>query len=129
MARKEFTYRGMRIDQLQRLSVEEFARLIPSRERRSLLRGFTQAEKNLLSKLQKRNSVKTHAREMVIIPAMVGKTVLVHTGKEYVPVEINEEMVGIRLGQFVLTRKIAKHASPGVMGKKATAAAGKVSVK
>jgi len=118
MAKKEFTYKGLKTEQLQAMSIEEFARIIPSRERRSLLRGLTPAEKNLLVKLSKRDKVKTHAREMVIIPQMLGKTIMVHRGKEYTPVTITEEMLGFRLGQFVLTRKIAKHASPGVTGRK-----------
>ena len=116
MAKKEFTYRGLKLEQLQKMSVEEFARLIPSRERRSIVRGFTQDEKSLLRKLNKRNNVKTHCREMVIVPQMIGKTVLIHNGKEYFPLTINEEMLGFRLGQFFMTRKIAKHTSPGVGG-------------
>ncbi len=101
------------------MSVKEFAQLVPSRERRTLLRGMTDVEKSLLRKLGKKASAKTHAREMVIVPQMIGKTVLVHTGKEYVQVPINEEMVGHRLGVFALTRKMVKHASPGVGAAKA----------
>lgn len=118
MAKKEFVYRGLTLEQIQKMGLKEFAALIPSRERRSLLRGMTEAEKSLLHKLEKRNNVKTHCREMVILPQMVGKTVLVYNGKEYTPVAITEEMMGLRLGEFVLTRKIAKHAAPGVGGKK-----------
>ncbi len=114
MAKKEFTYRGLSVEQLKKMSVKEFAALIPSRERRTLLRGFTDAEKNLLRKLEKRNNVKTQCREMVIVPQMIGKTLLVHNGKEYTPVPINEEMVGFRLGEFHLTRKPIKHNSPGI---------------
>jgi small subunit ribosomal protein S19 len=118
MARKEFTYRGIGTDQLLRMSIQEFAKLTPSRERRSLLRGLTDVEKNLLRKLAKRDGVKTHAREMIIVPQMVGKTVSVYNGKEYTALGITEEMLGRRLGQFVLTRKIAKHSAPGVGAKK-----------
>lgn len=114
MAKKEFSYRGLSTEQLQKMSIKEFAALIPSRERRSLLRGLTDAEKNLLRKLQKRDNVKTHAREMVIVPQMIGKTLLVHSGKEYAPVAVTEEMLGFRLGEFVQTRKSVKHASAGV---------------
>jgi len=117
MAKKEFTYRGQSVDALQKMSVKEFAQLVPSRERRTLLRGMTDAEKSLLRKLEKRASVKTHSREMVIVPQMMGKTVLVHSGKEFTPVIITEEMLGMRLGEFVPTRKIAKHSAPGVGAK------------
>jgi small subunit ribosomal protein S19 len=125
MAKKEFTYRGLSVEQLKKMSIKEFAAIIPSRERRTLLRGQTEAEKSLLRKLEKRTNVKTHAREMVVVPQMIGKTILVHSGKEYAPVAITEEMIGCRLGEFVLTRKMVKHASPGV----AAAAKTKVSVK
>lgn len=117
MAKKEFTYRGLTMDALRKLSIKEFAQLVPSRERRSLIRGMTDEEKNLLSKLEKRDKVKTHCREMVIVPQMVGKTVQVHNGKGYLPVEITEEVIGHRLGQLAMTRRIARHASPGVAGK------------
>ena len=114
MAKKEFTYRGLSVEQLRKMGVREFAQLIPSRERRSLLRGMTDAEKNLLRKLEKRDNVKTHCREMIIVPQMMDKTILVHNGKEYAQVHVNEEMLGLRLGEFVLTRKMTKHSSPGL---------------
>ncbi|MDD9953983.1 MAG: ribosomal protein S19 family protein [Candidatus Woesearchaeota archaeon] len=114
MAKKEFTFKGLRLAQLQELSLKEFAALVPSRERRSLLRGLTPEETNLVRKLEKRDNVKTHTREMIILPNMVGKTIQVHNGKGYEKLVVNEEMLGKRLGQFVLTRKIARHASPGV---------------
>lgn len=114
MARKEFTYRGLKMEQLAELSDSEFARLVTSRERRSILRGFTNDEKSLLRKLAKKDKVKTQCREMVVVPRMVGKTILVHTGKDYSPIEILPDHLGTRLGQLAMTRKIAKHASPGV---------------
>jgi small subunit ribosomal protein S19 len=125
MAKKEFTYRGRTVEQLQKMSIKEFAALIPSAERRALLRGMTDVEKSLLNKLSKRPTAKTQAREMVIVPQIIGKVVMVHTGKEYVPVTITEEMIGFRLGEFAPTRKSVKHASPGV----GSAAKTKVSVK
>lgn len=114
MARKEFTYRGRSAEELQMLSNDELALLFPSAERRKMQRGFTINEQNLLQKLAKRDRVKTHAREMIVLPSMFGKTILVHSGKEFVPVLIQPEMVGHRLGQFVLTRKLCKHSSGGV---------------
>jgi len=126
MAKKEFTYRGLTAEQLKKMSIKEFAALIPSRERRSLLRGLTEAEKSTLRKLEKRNSVKTHCREMIIVPQMLGKILLVHQGKEYVPVTVTEDMLGFRLGEFVLTRKMVKHNAPGIG---ATASTSSVAVK
>lgn len=118
MALKEFTYRGKSVEELQAMSLDEFALLLPSNERRKIKRGFTHVEQNLLKKLAKRDRVKTHAREMIILPSMFGKTLLVHNGKEFVQVHIQPEMVGHRLGQFVLTRKLCKHSSAGVTTKK-----------
>src|SRR5262245_36141568 len=126
MAKKEFTYRGLSTEQISKMSIKEFANLVPSRERRSLLRGMTEAEKSLLHKLEKRNNIKTHCREMVIVPQMIGKTISLHNGKEFTPIMINEEMLGLRLGEMLLTRKMVKHNSPGLG---ATASKSKVSVK
>ncbi len=118
MARKEFKYRGRTLEELQAMSLDELALLFPSSERRKLRRGFTHEEQSLLKKLEKRDRVKTHARAMIILPSMVGKTVLVHNGKEFLPVTITFEMVGHRLGQLALTRKLTKHGSAGVTAKK-----------
>ncbi len=118
MARKEFTYRGKNTEELQALTMDELALLFPSSERRKMRRGFTKEEQNLLKKLAKRDRVKTHAREMIILPSMIGKTILVHNGKEWVQVMVTIEMVAHRLGQFALTRKSAKHSGAGVTAKK-----------
>lgn len=124
MAIKEFSYRGKSLQELQALSVKEFAELIPSRERRTLLRGFTDDEKKMLAKLEKKNTVKTHSREMVILPSFVGKTIKVHNGKQFLDVIVVEEMIGKRLGQYAETRRKAGH-TIGLVGK----TKGKVKVK
>jgi small subunit ribosomal protein S19 len=89
---------------------------VPSRERRSLLRGLTERQRKLLDNLKKypEKFHKTHERDMVILPEMVGKKIGVHNGKEFVPVIITEHMIGHRLGEFALTRKRVKHSAPGV---------------
>ncbi len=97
--------------------MEEFARLMPSRQRRALLkRGLTEMEKNFLKKIRKNRGkfFRTHLREMIILPEMVGLKIGVHNGKEFVSIEIKPEMVGFRLGEFVLTRKRVMHSAPGV---------------
>jgi small subunit ribosomal protein S19 len=123
MVRRKFTYRGYTLEQLKEMSLEEFANLLPSKERRHILRGnFTPEEKALLKKIYKitqnnegnNKSIKTHAREMIILPIMVGLTIHVHNGKEYVPVEIKPQMIGKRLGEFAITNKPVKHGQPGV---------------
>jgi len=114
MARKEFRYRGLTLEQLQQLPIQEFIALLPSRERRSLKRKLTPEEQSFVRKIEKRDKVKTHQRQMVILPMMVEKTIMVYTGKEYVPVMITEEMIGHRLGAFALTRKRTAHTTAGV---------------
>lgn len=115
MAKKIFTYRGLKIDELKQLSIEEFAKLLPSSERRKIVtKGFTDQEKKFLSEIEKGNNVKTHCRDMVILPLMVGKTVKIHNGKEFVDLAVVEQMVGHRLGEFALTRRNVKHGAVGV---------------
>ena len=120
---KEFKYRGYKIEQLQSMSMDEFISLLPSRQRRSLLRGLSPEQKTLLTKIRqakeamrqgKRMLIKTHCRDMVILPEMVGLTIHVHNGKEFVPVEIKPEMIGHYLGEFAITNKPVKHGTPGI---------------
>jgi len=112
---KIFLFRGKKAEELKKLSLTEFAELLTARERRSLKRGFTPAQKKLLERLRKgKDMVKTHCRDMIIIPEMMGKSIRVHSGKEFVTLRINEEMLGHRLGEFALTRKKVAHSSPGI---------------
>jgi small subunit ribosomal protein S19 len=117
----EFTYRGKSMDELRKMSVKEFSQLVTSRARRSLLRGKTEAEKILRAKLDRKNNVKTQYRDLIIIPSMVGKTVRVHNGKEFVPLAITEHMLGHTLGEFVLTRRRVTHNAPGIGATKSSA--------
>ncbi len=117
---REFTYRGYTLEQLLQMSMDEFIKLLPSRQRRSLRRGLTEAQRKLLEKVRKykrlgiNKPIRTHARDMIILPEMVGMTIAVHNGKEFVPVEIVPEMIGHRLGEFAITNKRVVHGRPGV---------------
>jgi len=121
---KEFRFRGYTLEQLQNTSMDEFISLLPSRQRRSLQRGLTIEQRKLLEKIRRAKElsgdggqtkpIKTHARDMVILPEMVNITVHVHNGKEFVPVEIKPEMVGHYLGEFAITNKPVKHGIPGI---------------
>lgn len=112
---KVFVYKGKNLEELKKLTLEEFAKLIPSRERRSLKRGLTEQQKTLLKHIkQGKKEFKTHCRDLVILPEMVDKLIKVHNGKEWVPVKIQPEMLGHRLGEFALTRKQIKHSAPGI---------------
>jgi small subunit ribosomal protein S19 len=113
---RQFIYKGKTLEELKQMGIENFAQIVPSRERRSLLRGLTERQRKLLDNLKKypEKFHKTHERDMVILPEMVGKKIGVHNGKEFVPVIITEHMIGHRLGEFALTRKRVKHSAPGV---------------
>ena len=113
---KQFTYKGKTIEELKQLSIDNFAKLISSRERRTLMRGLSERQKKLLENLRKYPDKfhRTHERDMVILPEMVGRKIGVHNGKEFVPLTIADYMVGHRLGEFALTRQRVKHSSPGV---------------
>jgi small subunit ribosomal protein S19 len=112
---KEFFYRGKNIQEIMKMSIEDFAKLVPARERRKIKRGFTEVEKKLLEDIKSNSKdVRTHARDMVIIPEMVGKTIKVYNGKEWVQVMVDAEMLAHRLGEFALTRKQVRHSAPGI---------------
>jgi len=120
---KEFRYKGYTLEELQRMPMDEFIKLLPARQRRSLLRGLTEAQRILLEKIRKAKKavkegkkvvIKTHVRDMIILPEMVGLTIHVYNGKEFVPVEIKPEMIGHYLGEFAITCKPVKHGAPGI---------------
>ena len=115
MAKKEFTYRGKTLEELKKMSLNEFMLLVPSRQRRSLKKGFTNAQQKLIAKIQKgKNNIETHCRDMVILPSMIGLTIKVHKGNIFQPVLIEPEMLAHYLGEFALSRKKVSHSAPGV---------------
>ena len=117
---REFKYRGYTLEQLQNMSFESLLMLLPSRIRRSLNRGVSDEKRKLLEEVRaardgKLNKpIKTHARDMPILPYMVGLTIHVHNGKEFVPLTIKPEMIGHYLGEFVITNKKVVHGTPGI---------------
>ncbi|MFT4325894.1 MAG: 30S ribosomal protein S19 [Candidatus Woesearchaeota archaeon] len=117
MAKKEFIYRGKKIDELKAMSVEDLAKLLPARERRKILaRGFTEQEKTFLKDVASGSkNIKTHCRDMIVLPNMVGLTIKIHNGKTFVDTIIVESMIGHRLGELALTRSKVKHGSVGVV--------------
>lgn len=122
------TFRGKNFEELKNLDIREFAMLLKSREKRTLLRNFAMVER-FVEKSKKdvaKNKIpKTHSREIPIVPAMVGWIVGVHNGKEYTQVKITEEMLGYRLGEFAMTRRIVKHSSAGIGSTKGSKSAKK----
>ncbi len=115
MAKKEFMYRGKTLKDLKELDIKQFAELLPARQRRTLVRGLTEQEKILMDNInEKEKDIKTHCRDMVILPLMVGLTIKIHQGKTFSPVIITEEMIGHRLGEFAVTRSKVNHNAPGI---------------
>ena len=121
---KEFHYRGYGLTDLLSMSMDEFIGLLPSRQRRSLQRGLSPDQRKLLEAIrkmkqgpaegEKAQTIKTHARDMIILPEMVGATVLVHNGKEFIALEIKPGMIGHYMGEFAITNKPVKHGVPGI---------------
>jgi len=116
-------YRGLTLDQLQNMSMDEFINLLPSRQRRSLHRGLQPEQRILLEKVRRSKeglrkgvaaAVRTHVRNMIILPEMVGITIQIHNGKEFVAVEMKPEMIGHYLGEFAVTNKPVRHGTPGI---------------
>jgi len=120
---KEFAYRGHSAEEIQQMSMDDFIKLLPSRQRRSLLRVPPNEQRKLREKIRKARKeaaqgrtipIRTHCRETVILPEMLGLTIRVHDGKEFQPVEITPERLGHRLGEFVPTNKRVSHGTPGI---------------
>ena len=114
--KKEFTYRGLTLDKLQELNFNEFIDIIPSRQRRSFRRGLSKEQAKLITDSNNKPDkvLRTHRREMIIIPQFVGRTFAVHNGKEFVNLEIMPEMIGLYFGELAPTRTSPTHTGPGV---------------
>ncbi len=123
---KEFTYRGQTLEDLKKLDTREFAKYLTSKERRSVLKQFNEIE-NFIKKCQKRKQkgklIRTHSRAIVIVPRMVGYTIYIHDGHQFQKVIILTEMIGHRLGEFVVTRKKVSHGAAGVGATRSSASA------
>ena len=124
--KKELKYKGKFIEELKKMDIREFAKLLKSNERRTIIRQSDEIQKFILrcdKKLQKNKQIKTHQRYLVIVPHMVGLKIGVFNGKEFVPVEINGELLVHRLGEFSVTRSKVKHGAAGVGATRSSASA------
>lgn len=122
MVKKDFIFKGYSLDELKKMSMDKFIELLPSRKRKSLAKGPLKMKK-LLMKIRKVREigsetrgevVKTHYRDMVVLPEMVGLTIAIHNGKEFSNIEVTPEMIGHFFGEFALTRKKVRHSAPGI---------------
>ena len=117
---REFTYRGLSQKELEELPLDKLLELFPARARRSLVRGINDDKRKLIAEIKaakdgkSKTVINTHLRDLLILPYMIGTTVNVYSGKEFVPVTISTEMVGHSLGEYVITNKRVSHGAPGV---------------
>jgi len=121
---RKFTYRGVDLDQLLDMNNEQLMELFVCRIRRKFSRGLKRKPMALIKKLRKKKKeapanekpdvVKTHLRNMVIVPEMTGSIVGVYNGKVFTQVEVKPEMIGHYLGEFSISYKPVKHGRPGI---------------
>ncbi len=127
---REFRLRGKSWDEIKKMGVDEFVKLLTARERRTFKRGLGDQHKKLLEKVRKKPEKfhKTHLRDMIIFPDMVGKKFGVYKGgaaagdksTKWVTVEIRPEMIGFRLGDFSIPVKRVQHSAPGIGASRST---------
>lgn len=131
MALKEFTYKGKKLEDLKKLDIKQLIEILPARCKRSLKRGFTPAQKALLARIKKvsegksKKPIKTHCRDMVVLPAMIGLTIHIHSGKEFIPIVLAPETIGHYLGEFTMTRRKVEHSAPGLGATRSSAISAK----
>ncbi len=117
----EFTYRGHTLDELQELSIDEVAELLPARQRRTIERGLSVEHEKLLEAARNadpeetaNDPIRTHLRDMPVLPEMIGLTFAVHAGQSFERVAVEPEMLGHYLGEFQLTRQQVEHGQAGI---------------
>ena len=117
---KQFTYYGLTAEELEKLPTDKLFKLLTARARRSLKRGINDGKRKLIDEIKDakagnhKNTIKTHLRDLIILPYMVGVTVNIFSGKEFMPITISNEMIGHYLGEYVITNKRVTHGAPGV---------------
>ena len=120
---KEFTYRGFNMEQLNAMPLwpegeeDDFiVGLLPSRVRRSLGRGLSVENEHFIERVARSstNTIRTHRRDVPILPQFVGRRIAIHNGQHFVEIDIKPEMIGHYLGEFAVTRRGVTHSGPGV---------------
>lgn len=121
---RKFSYRGVDLEELTVMPTEKFVELCNARVRRRFSRGLKARPASFIKRIRKSKKncgpeekpevVKTHLRDMIIVPEMIGANVGVYNGKTFNQVEIKPEMVSHYLGEFSITYKPVKHGRPGI---------------
>jgi len=121
--KKEFTYRGYTMEELSQMELwpsegsdNSIIELLPSRARRSIGRGMSVENEHFLDRTRRNSSitVRTHRRDMPILPKFVGRRIAIHNGQHFIELDVKPEMIGHYLGEFALSRKNVAHSGPGV---------------
>ncbi|XP_047044185.1 40S ribosomal protein S15-like [Lolium rigidum] len=121
---RKFTYRGVDLEALLDMSTDDLVQLLHARGRRKYKRGLSRKALALMVKLRKAKreapagekpkAVRTHLRNIIIVPEMIGSIISVYNGKFVIQIEIKPEMIGHYLGEFSFTYKPVKHGRPGI---------------
>ena len=136
---KEFEYRGVAMAELEKMPIDRLRGLLGARQRRSLKRGVTDGKRKVIARMRAARAaaaaadgaaaqggdggkggsappprIRTHLRDLIILPFMVGTTVHVYNGKEFKEVEIKPEMIGHYVGEYSLSGRRVSHGAPGV---------------
>ena len=121
---RKFTFKGIDLDKLLALTNEELMGLVSARARRRMSRGLKRKPMALIKRLrrakkdakpgEKPEGIKTHLRNMIVVPEMIGSIVGIYNGKMFCGIEIKPEMIGMYLGEFAITYKPVRHGRPGI---------------
>ncbi len=115
---KKLTFRGKSIEEVKAMSLQDFLKIVPSHQRRTLTRMRAKIKNFLdqmrIKKAKGKKTIKTHVREMVILPEMLDLEFSVYNGKDWVKVIPQLTMLGRRLGEYAITTKLVKHSGPGI---------------
>lgn len=128
MVQDEFRFHGKTFEEIAIMDISEFIKLLPARQRRSLKRESLKRYEPFFKKLEsakkgiRKKPVKTHARDMIVLPTMVGMTIQIFNGREFFPVIITKEMLGHFFGEFAMTRRKVEHSAPGIGATKSSTA-------
>jgi small subunit ribosomal protein S19 len=114
------SFYGLTFSQIKNKPLAELSEFLDSRARRCIKRGlvdkYAKVYSNLIKKTDAGVPYRTHVRNLLIIPSIVGRSVSVHNGKNFIPLMISEEMLGRKIGEFVQTKSKVKHSGKKGIG-------------